>query len=182
MKYHFSHNQAAYSQNNLSTSLHPKSLHLGGGMMATAKTASAQKNGQYAITASLFIQVPFVGFFMIVASLFHIRISRRPTSRSITVLVSWQRYLLILYVASTFIIIRSIFRIAEYIQGEDGSLLKTETYLYLFDATLMFLTMVLFNVFHLSKVISREVLKGTWTNVEGGIAYEYESSVPLGQH
>jgi hypothetical protein len=41
--------------------------------------------------------------------------------------------------------------------------------------------MVLFNVFHPSKVISREVLRGGWTNVEGGVAYEYESPVPLGQ-
>jgi hypothetical protein len=64
--------------------------------------------------------------------------------------------------------IRSIFRIAEYIQGEDRSLLKTETYLYLFDAALMFLTMALFKVFHPRKVVSRAVLKGTWNNVEGG--------------
>jgi hypothetical protein len=106
-------------------------------MMATAKTASTQKNGQYAIAAGLFIQTLFVGFFMIVTGLFYIRTPRRPTSRSITVLVPWQRYLLILYVARTFIMIKSIFRIAEYIQGEDRSLLKTETYLYLFDATLM---------------------------------------------
>ena len=150
-------------------------------MMATAKTASAQKNGQYAITGGLFIQVIFFGFFMIVASLFHYRISQRPTNRSITVIVPWQRYLLVLYVASTFIMIRSVFRIAEYVQGQDGSLLKTEKYLYLFDATLMFLTMVLFNVFHPSKIISKEVMKGKWSSVEGGIAYEYDSSVPLEQ-
>ncbi len=148
-------------------------------MLSTSKTASAQKNGQYAITGGLFIQVLFFGFFILVSANFHIRISKRPTVRSITVQVPWQRYLLILYVASTFIMIRSIFRIAEYVQGQDGSLLETEIYLYVFDATLMFLTMVLFNIFHSSKIISKEVLKGTWTKVEGGIAYEYSSSVPL---
>ena len=148
-------------------------------MLSTAKTGSTQKNGQYAITGGLFIQVLFFGFFILVSAIFHIRISKRPTVRSITVQVPWQRYLLILYVASTFILIRSTFRIAEYVQGQDGSLLKTETYLYVFDATLMFLTMTLFNTFHPSKIISKEVLKGTWTEVEGGIAYEYGSSVPL---
>lgn len=76
--------------------------------------------------------------------------------------------------------IRSVFRIAEYVQDQDGSLLKTETYLYVFDATLMFLTMVLFNIFHPSKIISKEVLKGNWRSVEGGLAYESDSSVPLG--
>jgi len=40
-------------------------------------------------------------------------------------------------------------------------LLKTETYLYLFDATLMFLMMLLLKVFHPSKIISKEVLKST---------------------
>ena len=149
-------------------------------MMSTAKTASAQKNGQYAIIGGLFIQVIFFGFFIIVAGLFHYRISSRPTNRSLAATVPWQRYLSVLYVASTFIMIRSVFRIAEYVQGQDGSLLKTETYLYVFDATLMFLTMVVFNVFHPSKIISKEMLKGNWTSVEGGIAYEYDSSVPLG--
>lgn len=150
-------------------------------MLATAKTASAQKNGQYAITGGLFIQVFFFGFFITVAGLFHYRMFQRPTNRSVTVLVPWQRYLFILYVASMFIMIRSIFRIAEYVQGQDGPLLKTETYLLLFDATLMSLTMVLFNVFHPTKIISKQVLKGTWSNVEGGNAYEFDSSVPLGQ-
>ena len=106
-------------------------------MLSIAKTASAQKNGQYAITGGLVIQVLFFGFFILVSAIFHVRISKRPTVRSITVQVPWQRYLLILYLASTFIMIRSFFRIAEYVQGQDGSLLKTETYLYVFDATLM---------------------------------------------
>jgi hypothetical protein len=174
------HNQEVRPQFTSALDPYPNVLHIGGGMLSTAKTASAQKNGQYAITGGLFIQVLFFGFFIVVSAIFHYRISKCPTPRSITVLVPWQRYLLILYVASTFIMIRSIFRIAEYVQGQDGSLLKTETYLYLFDATLMFLTMVLFNVFHPRKIISKEVLKGTWSEVEGGIAYEYEGSVPLG--
>jgi hypothetical protein len=149
-------------------------------MLASAKTASAQKNGENAITGGLFIQVLFFGFFIVVSAIFHIRISKSPTNRSLTLQVAWRRYLLILYIASFFIMIRSLFRIAEYLQGQDGALLKTETYLYLFDATLMFLTMVVFNVFHPSKIISKEVLKSTWSNVEDGSTYEYGTSVPLG--
>jgi hypothetical protein len=51
--------------------------------------------------------------------------------------------------------VRCIFRIAEYAGGQGGVLLSSEIYLYIFDATLMFLVMVIFNVQHPSMVISR---------------------------
>lgn len=149
----------------------------GGGMMASAKTQSSVNLGQKIITAGLFLQVLFFGFFIIVASIFHMKISKNPTPRSMVVQVPWQKYLLILYVASFFIMIRSIFRIAEYVQGNDGALLKTETYLYIFDAALMFLAMLLFNIFHPSKIISKNTLKsGGWT---GDSSYGYSNSVGL---
>lgn len=44
--------------------------------------------------------------------------------------------------------IRSVFRLAEYLQGNNGYLLHHEIYLYIFDALLMFITMVTFNVVH----------------------------------
>jgi hypothetical protein len=44
--------------------------------------------------------------------------------------------------------IRSVFRLAEYLQGNNGYLLHHEIYLYIFDAVLMFITMVTFNVVH----------------------------------
>lgn len=44
--------------------------------------------------------------------------------------------------------IRSIFRLAEYLQGNNGYLLHHEVYLYLFDALLMFIIMVIFNPIH----------------------------------
>jgi hypothetical protein len=91
--------------------------------------------------------------------------------------VPWQKYLLILYVASFFIMVRSIFRIAEYVQGHDGALLMTETYLYIFDTTLTFLAMLLFNIFHPSKITSKNSSKsGGWT---GDSSYGYSISVGL---
>jgi hypothetical protein len=50
--------------------------------------------------------------------------------------------------------VRSVFRIAEYITGYDGPLLKTEIYLYVFDGTLMFLVMAGFAVWHPSHIIA----------------------------
>jgi hypothetical protein len=57
-----------------------------------------------------------------------------------------------LYTSSILILIRSVFRVVEYIQGEDGYLLSKEVYLYALDAALMVVVMVLFNVFHPSQI------------------------------
>lgn len=57
-----------------------------------------------------------------------------------------------LYAASVLILIRSVFRVAEYAEGNDGALLRTEVYLYVFDAVLMFLVMVTFAVIHPSEI------------------------------
>jgi hypothetical protein len=130
-------------------------------MLAKAKDHNAVKLGEHIITGGLLIQVFFFGFFIIVAGIFHYRIALSPTTKSSSMELPWQRYLLILYLASAFIMVRSVFRIAAYIQGSDGFLLKKELYLYIFDATLMFLTMVLFNVWHPSKIINKYLLDGT---------------------
>ncbi|KAF7961088.1 hypothetical protein EAE96_000755 [Botrytis aclada] len=124
----------------------------GGGMLAQAKTASKIKLGENIITGGLVVQVAFFAFFIVTTSIFHRRIIRAEGGAHASA-VPWQQYLYILYIASTFIMIRSIFRIAEYVQGSDGALLSTETYIYVFDATLMFLVMVIFNLRHPSAII-----------------------------
>jgi len=124
-------------------------------MLAKAKKQSDVDLGQHVITGGLGIQVVFFGFFIIVAGIFHYRIARFPTTRSQSLSIPWERYLYILYAASLLIMVRSVFRIAEYVMGQDGILLKHEIYLYIFDATLMFLMMVLFNIWHPSKIIHK---------------------------
>lgn len=123
-------------------------------MMAQAKNDSDVKRGQYVIVGGLSIQVIFFGFFIIVAGLFHHRMVRMPTTRSVSVHLPWQRHLWVLYVASLLIMVRSLFRIAEYIQGSNGFLLDNEIYLYLLDALPMFLTMILFLIWHPSEIIT----------------------------
>ena len=57
-----------------------------------------------------------------------------------------------LYAASGLIMFRSIFRVVEYVQGNNGYLLRHEYFLYIFDAVLMLVVMVLFNFIHPSEV------------------------------
>jgi hypothetical protein len=90
----------------------------------------------------------------VVAGIFNYRLRAMPSLRSKQLAVPWQSYLFILYGASLMIMIRSVFRIIEYVVGQDGYLLDHEIFLYIFDAVLMFLTMVLFNVYHPSRIIN----------------------------
>lgn len=66
----------------------------------------------------------------------------------------WRKHLVTLYAASVLVMIRSIFRVVEYLQGFSGYLLSHEYYLYIFDALLMFCVMVMFNVVHPSEVVA----------------------------
>jgi len=121
--------------------------------MAQSHKPSSIKLGQNMVTGGLFIQVIFFGLFIIVACLFHYRISAFPTATSQHIAVKWQRHLIVLYIGSALILFRSVFRIVEYIQGFNGYLLDHEVFLYIFDGTLMLIMMVLFNVWHPGQMI-----------------------------
>lgn len=75
-----------------------------------------------------------------------------PTAKASDPAVRWQKYLLTLYVTSALILVRSIFRVIEYLNGNDGVLLRSEVYLYIFDALLMIVVLVWMNWFHPSEL------------------------------
>ena len=122
-------------------------MDLGGGIMA-GKTAKSIELGQHLVVGGLAIQIVFFGLFVVVAAMFHIRVRQQPTARATSTQVPWRRHIYILYTASVLILIRSIFRIVEYQQGNDGYLLGHEVFLYIFDAVLMLVVMILFNAVH----------------------------------
>jgi hypothetical protein len=62
-----------------------------------------------------------------------------------------------LYAVSLLIMIRSVFRVVEYIMGYDGYLLAHEWSLYTFDSALMFLVTVIFYVYYPSELQRKDV-------------------------
>ncbi|KAF5257071.1 hypothetical protein FOXYS1_12419 [Fusarium oxysporum] len=128
----------------------------GGGMLATAKTKSAVKRGENIIVGGLGIQIIFFGFFMVVTLVFHLRINRNPTQKSQEITTPWKKLLIVLYSASLFIMVRSVFRVAEYVMGKDSELQSKEYFIYIFDALLMSLVVVSLNVFHPSRVTNHD--------------------------
>jgi hypothetical protein len=57
-----------------------------------------------------------------------------------------------LYAVSALIMVRSVFRVAEYILGQGGYPLKHEWTLYIFDTVLMFIVAVIFYIRYPSKL------------------------------
>jgi Na+/H+-dicarboxylate symporter len=128
-------------------------------MLANAKDPDAVKLGNNIILGGLILQVLFFALFLGVAATFHKRMRTdlaAAMSSSFSLLIPWTRYLLILYLASLLIVVRCVFRIAEYAGGQDGVLLSNEVYLYVFEAALMFSVMVIFNVQHPSVIVGRD--------------------------
>lgn len=124
----------------------------GGGQLASAKTADGINKGEIMITAGLVIQLLFFALFILVSILYNVRLRRNPTEASRR--TPWQLYFVVLYVVSGLVLIRSVFRLVEYQQGQDGELLSKEVYLYVFDAALMFAAMVVFNIWHPGRIIA----------------------------
>jgi hypothetical protein len=104
------------------------SIPTGGGMLAQAKTQDVTKFANNIVLAGLFLQVVFFSFFIVVTATWHKRMHAAPTRDSMATTLPWARYLWILYFASFLIMVRCIFRIAEYAGGQDGVLLGSEIY------------------------------------------------------
>ncbi|KAL4801940.1 RTA1 like protein-domain-containing protein [Aspergillus unguis] len=120
----------------------------GAGILVT----DSQQLGENIIVGGLFVQIAFFGFFVICSFIFQRRINRSPTALGQASTTPWMRHMWALYGSSILILIRSIFRVVEYLQGFDGYLLQNEAFIYVFDALLMFLVMVIFVVVHPSEI------------------------------
>lgn len=132
---------------------------VGGGILTQAKTEADVRRGEYIIVGGLGIQVLFFGFFIIVTMVFHKRIDRKPTRNAHALDTPWKKLLYVLYISSALVMVRSIYRVAEYVLGSDGELQSKEAYLYCLDALPMLIVALAYNWFHPSRVVSRESLR-----------------------
>jgi ABC-type Mn2+/Zn2+ transport system permease subunit len=113
--------------------------------------------GQDVIVVGLFAQLLFFGLFLTAAIVFHRRIERairhtqQPLAKQDS---SWRILLYGLYAASILILVRSIFRVVEYLGGNDGYIQRHEVFGYIFDGVLMFTVMIVFNSIHPGRIIS----------------------------
>ncbi|KAM0192330.1 hypothetical protein ACHAPI_008276 [Fusarium lateritium] len=115
----------------------------GAGIFVSADNTSEQTDGENVILAGLALQVVILIIFIIFAVVFDVTGIKKgypgtinPNSRLLPKMV-------VLYLCSTLIMCRNIFRLVEFGQGEDGYLLAHEWPVYVLDIMFMAFVMVL---------------------------------------
>lgn len=98
-------------------------LMLGGGYQSSG-TASALDTGPNIIVIGLFVQLVFFGSFMFTAGAWLMKMLRFSSSRAHA--CSWKRLMAVLFGISVLIMVRSVFRVVEYLQGNNGYILAHE--------------------------------------------------------
>ncbi|KAK5049306.1 hypothetical protein LTR84_004235 [Exophiala bonariae] len=129
------------------------SLQAGGGGIQSGGTLQLYQTGEKIIVAGLICQILVFGFFVTTSALFHRRLIQSPTAKSRSNSIPWRRHLYVLYITSGLILVRSVFRVVEYLQGNDGYLISHEIFLYVFDTMLMALVMVIFLMYYIQDLL-----------------------------
>lgn len=125
-----------------------------------AGTLSAIDFGAKVVIGGLAVQLLFFGFFVIVAAIFHWRVKKNEHfidaeshsysstvgSSTVGTKRTWESLMWGLYIACLLILVRSIFRVVEFVEGNDGFIMRTEYLLYIFDACLMALAGIVLSV------------------------------------
>lgn len=138
-------------------------------------TSSTSTEGSHIVLAGLFIQIIIFGFFVVVAIVFQRRLRAKPTPRSKDPSLPWAKFLYILYATCALIMIRSIMRVAEFVEGFEGNIILHEVYLYVLDAVPMVAVMLAFGIWYPSQFSkrARKVVKDSETS---GSIVELESA------
>jgi magnesium-transporting ATPase (P-type) len=146
-----------------------------GAVIISQQTKENLRRGSQIVIVGLVVQMLFFGLFMLTGLLIHWRTNRQPTDRSRNPAIPWKPHFWTLYMASLIILARCVYRFIEYSMqagGESGYLIEHEWCMYVFDAVLMALVLVLFFVRHPSEIHAL-------SKPRGGFAMKYLAGRPL---
>uniref|UniRef100_A0A060T0X7 ARAD1C19316p n=1 Tax=Blastobotrys adeninivorans TaxID=409370 RepID=A0A060T0X7_BLAAD len=118
----------------------------GGGLQAQG--GSMAKTGSNVVIGGLVIQLIFFGMFVVTSMIANRRLCKNNWPKDGPYRIQWQTMLNVLYCGSILILIRSIYRVAEYAEGYGGSIMTHEVYMYIFDILLMFVVTCIFIYWH----------------------------------
>lgn len=113
-----------------------------------ATLVTEQSTAQFIIVGGLSFQIYFFGFFTSILHIVHSRVLESPTRQSMSLVMPWKRWIVILYICCGLVFVRSAYRVIEYATGPLGIVQSTEIYFYVFDAGSIFIVTVLLNIFH----------------------------------
>jgi len=118
------------------------------------------------IVGGLVVQLIFFGVFFAALIIFDVRCRRQGIPKRMVAYdgssrLHWHSVVIALYIASTLISIRCVFRAIEFATGFDGYLQTHEAYFYVFDSLPMVTTMLTFNI-----IVPGNALKGVIQETE----------------
>lgn len=120
----------------------------------TSKGGTTAKIANYTITAGLIIQLILLGFFFYVAINFQTQLGKQQTRESCNTARPWKATLYMIYTASALIFARSVFRVVEFVMGQNGYPLMHEWMLYVFDAMPMLIVTLIFLYWYPAHILS----------------------------
>lgn len=127
---------------------------LAGSVLPASGDPTAIALSRKVVLGGLFGQLGALVVFIFITWFVKRRINREPTHVILKdTTVSWKNHFRAIMLATLLIIVRSIVRAAEYLQGEGGTIMSNEVFIYVFDATLMWLVMVIFLVLHPGRLV-----------------------------
>lgn len=131
--------------------------------MASSHKQTAQM-GSHIVLAGLLVQIIIFAFFIFVAFVYHRRLRASLAKSNHEPQLPWQKFMYLLYITSAGIMIRSIVRVVEFIEGFEGTIILHEVFLYCFDALPMLAVMALFNIWYPSCFANGRELWKTQSN------------------
>ncbi len=144
----------------------------GAGLLANPKNAALGNN---IIVAGLGLQVLLFAGFMVACRTFHVRFRARLAAAGRTRHdVPWETLLYMLYATSTAILVRNIFRMAEFTTGQDGYLFVNEWTTYVFDGGLMLLVMGGFYAWYPSRLRLDKADRGSAVELAPAVANQQD--------
>lgn len=132
----------------------------GSGLLAKDSVA---KIGSWIVVGGLTIQIFLFVSFLICCFTWNSRFTRHVAQVGDSTGVPWKSCLHMLYTTSIVILVRNIYRIAEFALGRDGYLMANEWPQYVFDGALMLIVMATFYFWHPANLIQTDRLH---SNVE----------------
>ncbi|KAI1743191.1 RTA1-domain-containing protein [Xylaria scruposa] len=129
---------------------------LAGSVLPASGDPSAIELSKKLVLGGLLAQVAALTIFIIIAQFTQNRIKQMSTPAILLnddTLVHWKNHFRAIQLVTLLIIVRSIVRTVEYVQGPEGFVISHEVFIYVFDAAPMWLVMAIYTVLHPGRLV-----------------------------
>lgn len=125
-----------------------------GSILPASGDPQAIKNARIILIAGLITQLVALALFIFTCWHAFRRI-RRNSPRPLVAdpFIKWQWHFFAIEFVTVLMIVRSVVRSIEYLQGDGGFIISHEAFIYVFDALPMFVVMVIFGVIHPGRLV-----------------------------